>query len=854
MSPCRLSVAVTFCLVWYFSDSGQTAVQYLICVLCCLITPLFGKNGRESSTQTEEEPKEHPLQETAKEDVFDGPDEGSLEKNTPPISKYSHARKSLQQVFECAYAQLVLPWLGVPEPLEHQPLHGVLSREFDLVIDRIINRSRDFDVCRAVVGSIRILTQHLHNARQPDRELLLSTPAVEMTVLRELSDALVRNLFPPSFWGQEISHCALKEILALKGLKLVVRWLSDPDNLNQLVVNQLDGVTLESSAEEPPVSDPNQTSLDSRGGDGGDREGSEVSVPEISPDADIGSKRKGSRLKEGWFKFMDKVKSKKAKKKKMKTKEHELLVRMTQGDKKKDVGSREGSLLDQDESERDDSDLEDYLASVQEELIEFKLSYEMWRVGNWTISIPHADWVDEELVFTVHLEEKDSPENLQWDIKKTYMDVFYFRNRWQHSTCLPTICDMKESDVGDEVKEEVRKSVEHFLQKLVSDETFGPTQPVFQFLCPLEKLLNEEEHHGVWGLLSGLACFLSPVQEEEENLNSQTEVPKENARPASAEGSRDIPGAPLPTIVVSQYNSPTQLPKEAGMNSDPKPSVNSSHENRPQDKPEDSDKTLTAHFKTFIRGVTRSRSQESLVSPRSSVDEEQLDEREGLQQEGTEGRSLVNPSIKLNKKEKTGPKMSTGANKAKGKETSGAPLRGEESQQGQGNWEQLEATKAIFELLKEISGNSILINIFDAILKPVMPILKKKINTFLNKLNPTEETMAAHVDTMRRKLWPEIQQAAPPPTPPPRTAEEKKETRERAHDLINTRYSNFLILKKTDVESVFNIFQNSEENQSLVYTLLSFLLGQFLPNEHSLAVSAAILQKATSSCNGSVKP
>lgn len=45
----------------------------------------------------------------------------------------------------------------------------------------------------------------------------------------------------------------------------------------------------------------------------------------------------------------------------------------------------------------------------------------------------------------------------------------------------------------------------------------GHTQPVFQFLCPLEKLLNEEEHYGgVWSLLSGLAYFLTPGQEEDE--------------------------------------------------------------------------------------------------------------------------------------------------------------------------------------------------------------------------------------------------------------------------------------------------------------------------------------------------
>lgn len=60
----------------------------------------------------------------------------------------------------------------------------------------------------------------------------------------------------------------------------------------------------------------------------------------------------------------------------------------------------------------------------------------------------------------------------------------------------------------------------------------------------------------------------------------------------------------------------------------------------------------------------------------------------------------------------------------------------------------------------------------------------RKVNSFLNKMNPTEVQMAAYIDTMRDKQWPEFQPAAPPP---PRTDEEKNETRERAHSLISAR-------------------------------------------------------------------
>ncbi|XP_042349518.1 uncharacterized protein si:rp71-46j2.7 isoform X2 [Plectropomus leopardus] len=737
----RLSIAITLGLVWYFSDCGRTVTQYVLCFLFCFTTPLlFGNSGRESSTQTDEETKENSLQETAEGKLFGGlTDAESREQAEPLESEYPHVKTSLQQVFECAYAQLVLPWYSVPEVREHQPLHQVLSREFDFVIDRIIERAKDFDVCQAVVGSIRILTQHLHNAKQSDRELLFSSRAEEIAVLREFSDALVRNLFPESLWGQEVNRCALNEIVALKGLGLLVTWLSDPDNLNQLVVSQLDSVTPKGSVEELCGSDLDQTSLASQEGEG-EGEGSEVSSEEaeISTRKRIKAKRKANKLKEGWSKLMDKVKSKKAKKKKMKKMEQELVLRIMaiQGDvsNEDDVSSREGSIHSQQDSDREDSDLENYLTSVQEDMMEFKLSYEMWRVGRWAVSIPRANWQDGELIFTIHLEEKGSPENLQWDIRKSYMDVIYFRNRWQDSTSLPPILVLEESEINDEVQEEARISMERFLQELVSDNLIGHTQPVFQFLCPLDKLLNEEEHYrGVWGLLSGLAYFLTPGHEEEESSSPQTEAPKEiiasqhpesTALPsensgASTEKGSDDSGATIPTIVISQYDTPSDLPEEAETEKELQSAVNSesSNENCSQEKTEDSENPLTSHFKMILKGLTRSRSQESLVSTKTTGDEDPPDldstphcsQNGGVHEECSEGPSWLHFSARSHKKEKISFKMSIGANKAKVKDQGTSP-RGEDSQcqRSQVNWEQLEATKAIFDLLKEISEKSTL--------------------------------------------------------------------------------------------------------------------------------------------------
>ncbi|XP_069550511.1 uncharacterized protein [Brachyistius frenatus] len=870
----RFSIAITLGLVWYLSDCGHAVTRYVLCFLFCFITLLlFGNGGRGSGTQTEEEAKDQPLQETVEREFFDLTDEGTLGQAEPLESRYPHVKRSLQQVFECAYAQLVLPWYGVLVPCEQQPLHQVLRREFDFVIDRIIERAKDFDVCQAVVGSIRILTQHLHNVKQSDRALLFSSRAEEIEVLREFSEAMVHNLFPKSLWGQEVNCCALKEIIALKGLGLLVTWLSDPDNLNQLVVSQLESVTPKSSEEELRGSDLDLASLALQEGEGED-EGSEVSWQGagISASTRIKGKRKANKLKEGWSKFLDKLKSKKAKKKKIKKIEQKLMNRVMaiQGDmsNEDDVSSRGGSLHSQEDSDRGDSDLENYLTSVQEDMMQFKLSYEMWRIGRWTVGIPHADWEHEKLIFTVHLEEKGSPENLQWDIRKTYIDVIHFCNRWQDSTSLPTILVLEESDLNYELKEEARVSVEHFLQELVCDNLIGHTQPVFEFLCPLDKLLNEEENYGgVWGLLSGLAYFLTPGQEEDESSSPQMEAPKDSILPslhpkstalcsenhcASAEKCSDVPNAAIPTIVISKHDSPSEKPED--IETDPQPSVNSdcSNENVSQDKTEDSDNPLTSHFKMIIKGLSQFKSQESLASTKAGCDEDlpesYCSQNGGSQRENAEGLSWLQFSTRSNKKEKFCFRMSGGGSKAKGKEMQGTLHRGEDPQcqKSQVNWEPLEATKTIFDLLKEISGNSIVINIFDAVLKPFMPILKKKVNSFLNKVNPTEVQMAAYIDTLRRKLWPEFQPAAPHP---PRTDEEKDETRDWAHHLISARYSNYLVLKKTDMESVFNLFQDSEANKTLVYMLLSFLMREFLPNEHSLNVSAAALQKVTNPTN-----
>lgn len=216
-----------------------------------------------------------------------------------------------------------------------------------------------------------------------------------------------------------------------------------------------------------------------------------------------------------------------------------------------------------------------------------------------------------------------------------------------------------------------------------------------------------------------LLCF--PLQ----SSSPQTEAPKEIITPslhpestllpsdnhgAFTEKGNDVPGASIPTIVISQYDIPSEPPEEAEKELHSAANSDSSNENCSQDKPEDSDNPLTSHFKMIFKGLTRSRSQESLVSTKSTGDEDPPDldstphcsQNGSVHRESEEGPSWLHFSARSHKKEKICFKVSGGAHKVKVKDQG----TGEDSQcqRSQVNWEQLEATKAIFDLLKEISG------------------------------------------------------------------------------------------------------------------------------------------------------
>lgn len=181
--------------------------------------------------------------------------------------------------------------------------------------------------------------------------------------------------------------------------------------------------------------------------------------------------------------------------------------------------------------------------------------------------------------------------------------------------------------------------------------------------------------------------------------NPEPTDPPENPG-ASSGKSNGVPGAAIPTIIVSEYEP------------EPEGAENPEPEEEPRSAgtcPEDSDNPLT-HFKMMFKGLARSRSQESLSSTKTTSEEEPTptdacSQSGAARGENPESSTWRHLNARLNKKERITFKLAGGASKAKGRDGGTLP-RGDESQcqKSQANWEQMEATKAIFDLLKEISG------------------------------------------------------------------------------------------------------------------------------------------------------
>ncbi|KAI4885353.1 hypothetical protein NFI96_014327 [Prochilodus magdalenae] len=852
--------ATILSLIWYMSESGQFSIQAGIWLLCFLLIFPADCTRNESSTQTDGGAEESSSQTSETGYGRDETDTAIIEQTTPIESQYPNVQKSLHQVFRCAYAQLVLPWYNVPEPGDSQPLFEALLREFNLIVDQIIYKAKDFDLSFTSVGCIEIFTQHLHYAKKPDWRPLFISQAEEMVFLRDFTESLMRNLFPQHLWESKVYHCALREILAIKVLALVT-LLSDPDNLNRLLLSQLDRMPSENSVGEGHDTDKEETSS-SFGA-----ENTEVPKDEAGEhlSEEIKSKKKGRKV-------MEKVSNFFKHKKKISKKEKDQMQRALCLRRPAVIETDCASNCEDSVTDSDDSDAKSYSSSLPENLMEFKLSFEMWRAGTWQVTVTKVVTEDETLCFTLHLDEKNNPENLHWDVQKTQSEIVDFYNHYKDTPCLPsisTIVENTETRLEDKDYQEEAKTVfEHFLQVLVEDAKLGHMEHVFRFLCPLHRLLGEEDGDGgVWDLLGGLASFLSPGQEDDEAsiiygptyatvaLNHRSQNYPNNLRVEEKPDELVLRGnisevtpqcdEPAPARPEDTHTLPSQYSEMEGellvTDSGYSPSSDRTNDfksgkqhTEPYDYPSrEHNQVMLGRSESVSENLALFAARTKVIPKKQPALFNSFDS-DGESQEHYETDSFSDFHLNetINKKEHLFRKKST--DKPEGKEKTHHIKEGTQSlpqvQKKTTNapsWGQPEVNKVIFDLLKEISGNSRLLKFIKTFLTPFMALVKKKMNAFLKKLNPSEAQIADYVDQLRELIWPE----GPVSQDPPRSSEDKNKTMEKAMHLLSSKLAGYLIFSKTDVEITFKILQDTEKNKMLVYVLLSRLLNRFLPGE-----------------------
>ncbi|XP_060783742.1 uncharacterized protein si:rp71-46j2.7 isoform X3 [Neoarius graeffei] len=503
--------AVVLGLIWYISEFGYILVQAGFCALCFIVKSENNSKVCENSTQTDSDGGEAASQQESETHPRVGSDEPDITVRTVQKescqSQYPNIQRSLQHLFKCAYTHLVLPWSTDPEHGESQPLYTALLTEFNFVVDEIICKAKNMDLSITALGCIQIFTQHFQNTKQSEGSPAFGSKAEEIAVIRGVCKTLIHNLFPKHLWEPNIYDCALQEILTMKALAFVT-LLSDPDNLNHLVISQLDQTSSKKQIKEVPV--PHRDIPSSKWSENSDmvqRERDE----HLSEEGKV--KKKGIRLK--FPKVLDIIKGKKVKLKRKKKEVINLAVpsRRPAVIDPDSTSSNEGSIHDS-----VDTDGESLTYSLQETM-KFKLSYEMWKVGNWSVTVINVQMEGNELCFTIHLEEINNPENFHWDVKKNQSDIIQFYNQCKELGHLPSLLTIVEKPKTEWNKEETRESLKRFFQDLVANAELCNSELVFNFLGPVDALHGE----GLWVLLEEIASFLTPGQDEDELHNLKME-------------------------------------------------------------------------------------------------------------------------------------------------------------------------------------------------------------------------------------------------------------------------------------------------------------------------------------------
>ncbi|KAG7329174.1 hypothetical protein KOW79_007348 [Hemibagrus wyckioides] len=746
-------------------------------------------------------------------------------------SRFPNIQRSLQHMFKCVYTHLVLPWSTFPELGNKQPLHTAFLKEFNFVMDEIICKAKDMDLSVTALGCIQILTKHLHNTKQSEGSPAFSSKAEEIAEVRDFCSVLIHNLLPKHLWEPNVYYCALQEILALKVLALVT-LLSDPDNVNHLIVSQLDQTQMEILIEETP--DQDRDILLSRLSESSDALHSET---EDHPCEEHKAKKKAKKIKEKFSQVFSFVNPKKTKLKsnKKKVREKPMSYRRPALIETDCTNSNEGSIC-----ESIDDNLESLTLFIEEEMMEFKLSYEMWRAGNWAVTVTNVQMEEDELCFTFHLEDRNNPENFHWDVKRNQSVVIEFYYQCKKIGHLPSLMTIAEKPKAEWNMEEARTILEQSLQDLVANEEFGNSELVFKFLGPLDWIQHEEERDkGVWFLLGEIASFLTPGQDDDEISNLKGDE-KEHEVVHECNTSEATPQLDLEatqpmctdTLESQDKESDDELEADGGNvhTLDQMPTCTTEQQNTDHTAHPAEMKDVQLNIAHFAARTKYLKFEHNFKQRAAACSASESDEDRSIH---CSTDTLLNCKCTGNiSKEENLPQRKPSDTDKPEKKGKNPHLEEQMLSQSSGekkisiSLEQPEANKVIFDLLKEISGNSYTFKLIKAVVTPFTPLINKKLNAFLNKMNPSEAQIASYIDSLCENIWPD----PAVPQPPPQSSD-KNEIKQKAMQIMTSKFSGLAVINKTNVESIFKTFQNAEENKKLVYMLLKYLLRRFLPGE-----------------------
>lgn len=162
-----------------------------------------------------------------------------LSKNVDPV---------IEQVVDLVLRDFVFSFYQTIVPQSNENLHVNLKNELWIIVSRLVTRIRSFDETFITRDVIDILTRHvkqINNFLQNKEKYVLcshlKSAEHELGFLRQVSSLLLLVFVPKIYLDIEPLRLLLREVLAVQVLYNMIETLSDPDFLNQKILEYLKG-------------------------------------------------------------------------------------------------------------------------------------------------------------------------------------------------------------------------------------------------------------------------------------------------------------------------------------------------------------------------------------------------------------------------------------------------------------------------------------------------------------------------------------------------------------------------------------------------------------------------------------